>query len=308
METVKVLRTLSDPVRVRLLRLVSSEDLSVAELTEIIGAQQSATSMALSQLRAAGLVEVRKQAQKSFYRAAVPPDLRTLVQEILVRAGKEISECADDDAALTLVLSRRRDHLRAYFDALAGRFGRDYIPGRSWRALSEVLIRLLPPLVIADIGCGEGTLSLMLAQRAERVVGIDNSPKMVEYAAGVAMRNGMENVAFRLGDMEALPLHDNEADIALMHQSLHHALHPDAALAEAYRVLKPGGRLLALDLNHHDFENARDLYADVWLGFSQVQLRGLMTAAGFEDVEVAVVDREDVPPYFETIIGVARKI
>ena len=105
-----------------------------------------------------------------------------------------------------MALKRRKDNLRNYFDNLAGRFGKDYVPGRSWKALSEMFLRLLPPLVIADLGAGEGTLALMLAQRAAKVIAVDSSVKMVEYTAGIAERNGVENIEYRLGDLEELPL------------------------------------------------------------------------------------------------------
>jgi ubiquinone/menaquinone biosynthesis C-methylase UbiE len=122
------------------------------------------------------------------------------------------------------------------------------------------------PLDIIDLGAGEATVALLLAQRAKRVVAIDNSGKMVEYGRSLAQRNGLNNLDYRLGDMEALPLQGNEVDLALMHQTLHHTLHPPVAVTEAFRVLRPGGHLIILDLLRHDHEAARELYADVWLG------------------------------------------
>ena len=186
----------------------------------------------------------------------------------------EIPETSLDDEGLQLVLKRSAKTTCAAISMnLAGRFGKDYVPGRSWKALAEMLLRLLPPLVIADLGAGEGTLALMLAQRAAKVIAVDSSEKMVEYTAGIAERNGVENIEYRLGDLEELPLADGEADIALLHQSLHHAIHPERALAEAWRILKPGGRIVIMDLLKHNFEQARELYADVWLGFSQPRWR-----------------------------------
>jgi ubiquinone/menaquinone biosynthesis C-methylase UbiE len=200
-----------------------------------------------------------------------------------------------------------QDRIRSYFDELAGRFGRHYVPGRSWQGLSEMLIRLLPPMRIADIGAGEGTLSLLLAQRAEHVTGIDNSEKMVEYAQGVARRSGLKNVEFRLGDLEELPLADGSVDLALFSQSLHHALHPQKAVQEAARVLRPGGRIVILDLQRHTFEEARDLYADVWLGFTQIELLEFLRKAKFRGAEVSLVHREQEAPHLETVLAVAVK-
>lgn len=303
----KALRLLGDRARIRILRLLASEDLSVAELQEILGMGQSRISMQLSQLKQAGFVEVRRSGQKSIYRLIVPSGVGTILTEVLEQSKAEIPECSHDDEGLRLVLNRRKDTLRTYFDELAGRFGRSYVPGRSWKALAEMLLRLLPPLVIADLGAGEGTLALMLAQRAERVIAVDSSGKMVEYGADLAMRNGITNLEYRQGDMEELPIADSEVDLVLMHQALHHALHPNQALVEAWRVLRPGGRIVLLDLLKHDVEAARELYADVWLGFSQAELVVWLRQAGFEQIDISLVDRAAEPPYFETLMAIAEK-
>lgn len=306
-EFLRSFRVLSDEGRVRILRLLEREELSVAELQEILGMGQSRISMQLSQLKQGGFVEVRRAGQKSLYRLVVPPGTDGILAEVLRRSAAEIREAANDDAGLRLALGRRKDKLRGYFDDLAGRFGRNYVPGRSWKALAEVLLRLLPPLVIADLGAGEGTLSLLLAQRAERVIAVDSSEKMVEYGRETAKRHGVENVEYRHGDLEELPLADEEADIALLHQSLHHALHPQKAVEEAWRILRPGGRIVILDLLQHSFEQARELYADVWLGFSQVHLSQMLANAHFSSADIAVVRREEEAPHFETVMAVATK-
>ena len=303
MELLNILRVLSDASRVRLLRLLDQEELSVAELQEILGMGQSRISMQLSQLKSADLVEVRKAGQKSLYRALTA---HAVVAEVL-RSGMELPEAAHDDEGLRLVLARRKDSLRRHFDELAGRFGRDHLPGRSWKALSEMLLRLLPPLEIADLGAGEATISLLLAQRAKRVIAIDNSEKMVAYGRNLARKNKVKNLDYRLGEMESLPLKNDEIDLALMHQTLHHTLHPNLAIGEAFRVLRPGGRLVILDLLRHEYENARELYADVWLGFSQVELLKFLREAGFQDAEVSIVDREADAPHFQTLMAIAQK-
>ena len=308
MELLKSLRLLGDKGRVRILRLLALEELSVVELQEILGMGQSAISMQLSQLKQAGFVEQRKSGQKSLYQAVTPPLAQSIMREVLSRSAEEIPECAHDDEGLQLVLGRRKDHLRGYFDELAGRFGRNYVPGRSWKAMSEMLIRLLPPLVIADLGAGEGTLSLMLSQRALRVIAVDSSEKMAEYGAGLVERHGISNLEYRVGDMEQIPIEDGEVDLALFHQSLHHALHPQKALDEAFRILKPAGRILILDLLKHDVEAARELYADVWLGFSRVEIIEMLRKSGFVDSDVSVVDRSQEAPYFESLMAIANKL
>jgi len=165
----------------------------------------------------------------------------------------------------------------------------------------------MPPMVIADLGAGEGTFSQLLAQRAERVIAVDNSAKMVEFGAKLARENGIANLEYRLGDLESPPIDDATIDLAFFSQSLHHALHPDRAVAAAARTLKPGGRIVILDLKKHSFEQARDLYADTWLGFSEVELRGFLEAAGFTAVQSWVVDREAQSPGLETILAMGRK-
>lgn len=299
----KALRLLGDEGRVRILRLLAAEELSVAELQEILGMGQSRISMQLSQLKQAGLVELRRAGQKSLYRFTAPHGSEAMLADLLARTAAEIREAKADDDGLRHALEKRKDKLRGYFDELAGRFGRNYVPGRSWQALAEMLIRLMPPLVIADLGAGEGTLSLMLAQRAERVIAVDNSRKMVEYGAEVAARHGVDNLEYRLGDLEELPLDNGEADLALFHQSLHHAIHPEKAIAEAWRILKPGGRVVILDLLRHGFDEAREMYADVWLGFSQVELANLLGEARLVNAQVSVVHREAASPHFETVMA-----
>ncbi len=307
MQMLKWLRLLGEPARIRVLRLLAKEELSVAELQEILGMGQSRISMQLSQLKQAGLVDVRKSGQKSLYSIAAPPGAQTILVEVLEKSAEEIPETAQDEQALRLVLDRRKDHLRSYFDELAGKFGRSYVPGRSWKALAEMLLRLLPPLTIADLGAGEGTLALMLAQSAERVIAVDSSEKMVEYGRELVARNGIANLDYRLGDMEELPIEAAEVDLVLLHQALHHALHPQTALSEAYRVLRPGGRIVVLDLVKHELEAARTLYGDVWLGFSQVDLLTLLRNAGFEEIDLTIADRAEESPHFETVMAIANR-
>jgi ArsR family transcriptional regulator len=307
----KVLRLLGDPARVRLLLLLERDALSVAELQEILARGQSQISTHLAQLKQAGLVEDRRTGKNIFYqlKAAAPneEDVRERLLSILKSAASEIPETAEDDAALDLVLAKRKDRMRSYFDALAGKFGREYLPGRSWKGLAEVLLRLMPSMVVADLGAGEGTFSQLLAQSAKRVIAVDNSEKMIEVGAKLATEHGLGNLEYRLGELEALPLADGEADLAFFSQSLHHAQHPERAVAQAWRILKPGGRIAILDLLRHQFEEARELYADVWLGFTETELRRYLEKASFINLHTAVVHRESEPPHFETVCALGEK-
>jgi ubiquinone/menaquinone biosynthesis C-methylase UbiE len=296
------LRVLADPNRLRLLLVLELEELSVAELQEILSTGQSRISTHLAQLKHAGLVEDRKQGKNSLYRLK---DRQFI--ELLHAAGSEIPEAADDLKALQLVLEKRRDRVRGYFDELAGKFGRDYVPGRSWKGIAETLLQLMPPMAIGDLGAGEGTLSQLLAQRAERVVAVDNAPNMVAFGTKLAQQNGLANLEYRLGDLESPPIAERSLDIAFFSQSLHHAIHPQQAVVAAHRILKPGGRIVILDLKRHSFEQARDLYADTWPGFSEVELRAFLEEAGFEKVESWIVDREKQTPLFETILAIGTR-
>ncbi len=298
----KSLKLVSDPSRIRLLLLLEREELSVAELQEILAMGQSRISTHLSQLKGAGLVEDRRQGKNSLYRIS---DRHLL--DLLHSAAGEIPEAKDDARALQLVLEKRRDKVRGYFDELAGKFGRNYVPGRSWKGLAEMLLQLMPPMTIADLGAGEGTFSQLLAQRAERVIAVDNSAKMVEFGAKLARENGITNLEYRVGDLEAPPIDDATIDLAFFSQSLHHAMHPDRAVAAAAKILKPGGRIVILDLKKHSFDQARELYADTWLGFSEVELRSFLESAGFNAVQSWVVDRETQSPGLETILAIGQK-
>ncbi len=292
--------------------LLQAEELSVAELQEILGKGQSQISTHLAQLKQAGLVEDRRTGRNIFYRLkseeAEEEQARAGLLALLRTAALEIPEAAEDREALENILAKRSDKMRSYFDSLAGKFGREYLPGRSWKGLAEVLLRLMPEMVIADLGAGEGTFSQLLAQRAQRVIAVDNSEKMVDFGASLAREHGLSNLEFRLGDMEAVPIEGGQMDLAFFSQSLHHALHPERAVAEAWRILKPGGRIAVLDLARHQFEEAREMYADVWLGFSEVELRRHLKAADFVNVQTAIVHRESEPPYFETVCALGEKL
>ena len=150
-------------------------------------------------------------------------------------------------------------------------------------------------------------MALMLARNAKEVIAVDNSDKMVEFGMEQALKHGVANLNYRKGELEALPLEDQTVDVALFSQSLHHVQHPEKAISEAYRILKPGGRIVVLDLVKHSFEEARELYADLWLGFSEVELHRMMRKAGFRHVRTAVVHREPIAPHFETILAAAEK-
>ena len=328
---VKTLKVIADPNRLRILLLLKHEELSVAELQEILAMGQSTISTHLSQLKQASLVEDRRTGKSNLYRVSTgisnhaalkehdpvhalngPKEVEalalagnSLLDEILADAAREIPEFAADQSAMRRVLKKRQDRMRAFFDSVAGRLGKDYVPGKSWKGIAEALLRLMPPMTIADLGAGEGAFALLLAARARKVIAVDSSARMIEVGREQAARHAIRNIDFRQGDMEEVPIGADEVDLVFFSQSLHHALHPERALAEAARILAPGGRIVILDLAKHRFEEARELYADEWLGFSEAELESMLERAGFTGVETAIVDKDPEAPQFQTLLVTA---
>src|ERR1700724_3779106 len=304
--TINLLRLLADSTRLRLLLLLEEEELSVAELQEILEMGQSRISTHLAQLKRAGVI-VDRRAGKNVYYAANKATARNgahaRVQEIVRTLARDIPEPLRDRTALKLSLRKRQDKAREYFDELAGKFGRSYVPGRSWQALSHALISLVPKLTIVDLGAGEGTLSQLLAKNARKVIAVDNSPKMVEFGSELAKKHGVTNLEYRLGDLEDPPIAKESVDLVLLSQALHHAIKPERAIKSANRILKKNGRIVVLDLLSHNFERARKLYSDHWLGFSEVKLHQLLEQGGFREIEVSVVSREKQNPQFQTVFA-----
>ena len=308
--TINLLRLVADPTRLRLLLLLEEEELSVAELQKILNMGQSRISSHLAQLKRAGVVADRRAGKNVYYGASKSGGrngARARIQQVVETLAREIPETARDRTALKLTLRKRQDRAREYFDELAGKFGRSYVPGRSWKALSHALISLVPKLTIVDLGAGEGTLSQLLAKRARKVIAIDNSPKMVEFGSRLAKKHGFKNLEYRLGDLEDPPVAKETVDLVLLSQALHHAIKPERAVAAARRILKKNGRIVVLDLLSHRFDKARELYADRWLGFSEIKLHELLEEAGFREIEVNVVSREKQNPQFQTVFATGIK-
>jgi ArsR family transcriptional regulator len=301
---VETLALIADPTRLRMLLLLKREELSVVELQEILGMGQSRISSQLALLRQAGFVHDRREGKKAFYslRSTLAPKQLALLRAACDSVA-ELPESAEDRDNLDRTLQKRRRVSEQYFNLIAGRLGKGYCPGRTWEAIGHLALRLVPAITVADLGAGEGLVSQLIAHRAERVWCIDNSPRMVEVGTELARRNGLANLTYKLGDIEQTPLPDASVDLAILSQALHHARHPQRAVDEACRILRPGGQLLLLDLAEHNFEKARELYADVWLGFKESTLHSFLKKAGFTKVEVATVARETVEPFFETLLA-----
>jgi ubiquinone/menaquinone biosynthesis C-methylase UbiE/DNA-binding transcriptional ArsR family regulator len=306
--TLKSLRALSDPTRLRIIALLEKDELSVNELQEITRMGQSRISTHLGLLLDSGLVESRREGKRTFYKLAPTPNGTTgeFIQ-LAIRGAKELPEHGGDQVNLKRILNRRREQAQVYFNQIAGRFDRVYGPGRSWQAFGQLLLRVLPPLVVADLGSGEGLLSELLARRCKKVIAVDNSEKIVAFGAAKAKKNGLRNLEFRLGDLQNPPVEPDSVDLVVLSQALHHAEKPSEAIAAARRILKPGGQLMVLDLLKHKFEQAHELYGDRWLGFAESDLHQWFEQAGLKKIEVNVVAREEQPPHFETVLASGHK-
>ncbi len=300
----KSLRALSDPTRLRIVALVEKDELSVAELQEITRLGQSRISTHLGLLADCELVQSRREGKRTFYKLIGSDDgkAREFIQ-LAIRGAEELPEHPGDQINLKRVLARRREHAQVYFNQIAGRFDRVYGPGRSWQAFGHLLLRILPPLVVADLGAGEGLLSELLARRCKKVIAVDNSEKIVAFGKSKAKKNGMKNLEFRLGDLQSPPIEPGSVDLVVLSQALHHAEIPAAAISAAHKILKDRGQIMILDLLEHHFKKARELYGDRWLGFAESDLNRWLEEAGFKKIEISVVAREEQPPHFQTILA-----
>ncbi len=304
----KSLRSLADPTRLRIIALLERDELSVNELQQITRMGQSRISTHLGQLQEADLIQSRREGKRTFYKLNPnAPELEKEFIQLAVRSARELPEHSADQVNLKRILVRRHDQAQVFFDQVAGRFDRSYGPGRSWQAFGQMLLRTMPPLVVADLGAGEGLLSELLARRARKVIAVDNSEKIVAFGAAKAKKSGIKNLEFRLGDLEEPPIEPQSVDLVILSQALHHAREPARAIAAAHRILRPGGQMMILDLLQHSFEKARELYGDIWLGFAESDLQRWLEAAGFKRIEIGVVAREEQPPNFQTILAAAEK-
>ncbi len=307
-KTLKSLRSLADPTRLRIIALLERNELSVNELQGIMRMGQSRISTHVGLLQESGLLQSRREGKRTFYRlAATGEGADANLIRLATQGAKEAPEYESDQINLKRIVSQRQEQAQVYFNQVAGRFDRSYGPGRSWQAFGQLLLRILPPIVVADLGSGEGLLSELLARRARHVIAVDNSDKMVAFGAKKAKRAGLKNLEFRLGDLESPPIEPQSVDLVVLSQALHHAEDPERAIVSAYRILRPGGQIMILDLLEHTFEEARELYGDRRLGFAESDLHRWLESAGFKRIEIGVVAREDQFPYFQTLLAGAER-
>ncbi len=303
--TSRLLRALADETRLRILHLLAQEELSGTDLMEILNVGQSRISTHLALLKEVGLVQDRKAGRRSFY--AIAPGPAAGFWEEVQAANDSAPEFTADAAGLRALRDRHKAARRAYFDRVAASFGDELLPGRTWEGLTRALIQLAPRARYADLGIGDGLLTLMLAEVATQVTAVDISKEMLAQLASRAKAKGIVNIELVEGDIEDLPLPDSSHDVVVASQALHHARSPARCLAEARRILVRGGRLLAIDLLAHTEEWVRDKLEHLHLGFTEQALEELIRGAGFEKVRVFRAARDPQPPHFMTLVATATK-
>jgi ubiquinone/menaquinone biosynthesis C-methylase UbiE/DNA-binding transcriptional ArsR family regulator len=305
-----LLRLLGDETRLRLLRALSREALNVSELTAILGLAQSGVSRHLGLLRDAGLVLEERAGTFAWYRLS-PACLSEsggqcdLWRWLRSEFDRRTAASRADDARLEEVRRLRKENFSQHG---GGDERRQLVPGRSWAAWARALGLLLPPMDVADLGCGEGYLTVEAARWARRVISVDRSAEVLRRAKDLARRRKVSNVTWKRGVLERLPIADAAVDVALLSQALHHADDPAATLSEAWRILRPGGRVLLLDLREHGETWVRAKLGDRWLGFDDERLRALVSGAGFGDVIVRVGSRRAGDPFTVLIAAGTRHL
>lgn len=307
-EVSTLFRVLGDPARLRLLRALSIDRFNVTELTGILGLAQSGVSRHLGLLKDAGLVHEDRDGIFVYYRLARPANTASPLWKLLDEEFPRVAtteEMRADDARIQEVRRLRREN----FDQHGGadtRDDRQLVPGRSWAAWSRALALLLPPLDVVDIGCGEGYLTLEAARWARKVVGVDRSAAVLTRARQLAERRRVTNVVWKRGEIERVPAADHSFDVALLSQTLHHAADPGRAIHEAARLLRPGGRVLILDLRTHDEAWVKHKLGDRWQGFDDATLSRWLTDAGLVVPRVHVGARSVGDPFVVLVAGATK--
>ena len=279
---------LADPTRARVLRLLERQELSVADLCAVLQLPQSTASRHLKVLADDGWVAARPEGTSRLYRMA-PAGLEAAARRLWALVREETAEtsvAAQDDRRLASIVAERRTRSQAFFSSAAGQWDRLRRELFGERFDLQGLGGLLDERWVAgDLGCGTGHLAAALAPFVGRVIAVDSSRAML--AAARRRLAGLANVTLRRGELEALPIHDRALDAAVLCLALHHLPDPPAVLGEAARVLKPGGRLLVIDMLEHDRREYQQTMGHVWLGFDAAQVAGWLRAAGFEGVRIA---------------------
>jgi len=302
---VDLLRLLGDSTRLRLAYLLEKTELTVAEITQITQLPQSRVSTHLGKLRDAGILRDRRDGSLAYY-AMNDGDMPPTVHKLWALLGRDLSEpvLKSDEERCQAVL-RARQGAANWPETVAGQMERHYSPGRTWEATAVGMLGLVHLGDVLDAGSGDGAIAALLAPRSRRVTCLDVSPKVLQ-----ACRKRLQtlaNVDFVLGDVQALRFPDASFDQVLLLNLLTYAAEPARALAEAARVLRPGGDLVVTTLAAHEKREVTDGYGHVHAGFRPQELREWLTDAGLVVDRCEVTSREKRPPHFAVVSAFARK-
>jgi len=303
--TVGVLQLLGEPTRVRLLALLAEQELTVAELTSITELAQSRVSTHLAKLREAGILRDKKAGASTLYAlnaAAMPAEASKLWA--LVAAEIDDAVLQTDRERCAAVLLARRSAGR-WPDSVAGQMERHYSPGRTWESTARGLVGLVELGDVLDAGAGDGAIAQLLAPRARSYTCLDRSRPMID-AARVRLRD-VATVGFHLGDIQALPFAAARFDHVLLLNVLASVAKPAAALAEAARVLRPGGRVAVVTLASHRHLKVTRAFAHNHAGFQPAALARLLSSAGLKSEQCEITSRERRPPHFQVVTAFASK-
>ena len=289
-ELSQAFRALGDPTRLRILRLVAQAPLNVTELVSLVGVAQSSVSHPLGKMRGLGLIREERQAGFSFYSLDLAPEDGRWP---LIRLAQEAEDAAGDRARLEDLLRQRADR-EALVDSPNGRL---LEPGQSWFLWAGALASLLPALDVADFGCGTGVLSVAMARWAKQVWAVDQSAEALAQARTRAKREGLTNIRFLREDLNALSLPDARRDLVVISQSLHYLEEPEPVLAEACRILKPGGRIVVLELMPHEERWVLERLGHKHLGFAPEFIEASLTEAGFQSITRETHARDGASPF-----------
>ena len=279
------LAALSDLVRSRMLVMLEAHELTVNELCTVLQLPQSTVSRHLKVLGDAGWVVSRKDGTSRFYTLSPTGQASRKLWGVVREQVTALPSANQDARRLASVLARRRSASQEFFATAAGQWDRlrDELFGPGFY-LEALLALLDPDWIVGDLGCGTGAVAAAIAPDVSRVIAVDGSIEMLS-AARKRLRD-LPNVELRRGELEALPIEDSTLDVATAVLVLHHLADPSLVMREAARVLKPGGRLLIVDMLPHDREEYKQQMGHVWLGFPEEQVRGWLAQAGFNEVRI----------------------
>lgn len=302
----QLLKTLSDPTRIRLLHLLQAEELTVAELSEITRLAQPRVSTHLARLKEIDMVRDRKEGVSSYYRLRrdhMNPELKKIWATL--RANTKDALIEEDKQRLPTILNNRAGQ-RKWADRVAGDMERHYSPGRSWESTARMLVNLVELGDVLDLASGDGVLAELLAPHCRSITCVDYSPEVVKACQKRLAH--LSNVKVMQGNMHQLELTEQQFDVVFLNHALTYSDNPPAVVKECSRLLKPGGKLVLQTLNQHDHSKAVAPYDHVNLGFQASELTEMAVNAGLNTLFCDISSRETRPPHFEIISLIACKV